>query len=316
MAATHDHHHGAHDHSHHGGHGHVHAPASFGRAFAIGIALNAAFVAVEAVAGFYGHSVALLADAGHNVSDILGLGVAWLASTLGTRSPTPRFTYGLRGSSILAALFNAVFLLVVVGALSLEAVQRLFSPQPVAGATIMIVAAAGVAVNGITAYLFAAGRHGDINIKGAYLHMAADALVSVGVIAAGGAILLTGWLWIDPVVSLVVNLVIVAGTWSLLRDSLAMSMQAVPAAIEPAEVRGFLLGCEGVAHIHDLHVWPMSTTESAITAHLVVPAGHPGDAFLNATAKQLRDRFGIGHMTLQIETSPDGECPLAPDHVV
>ena len=313
--AGHDH--GGHEHAGHShGIGHVHAPANFGRAFALGITLNGLFVVAEVVAGFYGHSVALLADAGHNVSDILSLVLAWLASWLGTRPPSARFTYGLRGSSILAAFCNAVCLLLVVGALSLEAVQRLFDPQPVAGLTVMIVAGGGVLVNGITAWLFASGRHGDINIKGAYMHMMADALVSVGVVVGGGIILLTGWLWLDPVVSLGINLVIVLGTWSLLRDSFAMSMQAVPPGIEPQAVRDYLLGCGGVVRIHDLHIWPMSTTESAMTAHIVIPAGHPGDAFLHGTAEVLRDRFGIGHMTLQIETNEDGACLLAPEHVV
>ncbi|WP_131118289.1 cation diffusion facilitator family transporter [Lichenihabitans psoromatis] len=321
-AATQPHSDHVHDYDHsHAGHnhgigGHVHAPANFGRAFAIGIGLNTAFVLVEAGAGVYGHSVALLADAGHNVSDILGLMVAWLAQSLAQRVPSQRFTYGLRGSSILAALFNAIFLLVVVGALSLEAIQRLFAPEPVAGGTVMIVAAIGVAINGLTAYLFASGRHNDINIKGAYMHMAADALVSVGVIAAGAVILLTGWLWVDPVVSLVVNAIIVAGTWGLLRDSVSMSMQAVPPSIEPAKVRRFLLDRPGVATLHDLHIWPMSTTEIAITAHLCMPAGHPGDHFLSETAVTLRDTFGIGHMTVQIEVSEDNRCLLAQDGAI
>ena len=309
---AHGHDHGAHHH----GVGHVHAPASFGRAFAIGIGLNAAFVILEAAAGFWGHSVALLADAGHNISDVLGLLVAWLASALASRSPTARFTYGLGGSSILAALFNAVFLLVAVGALSLEAIQRLSTPEPVAGGTVMAVAAAGVVVNGITAYLFASGRESDINIKAAYLHMAADALVSVGVIVAGAVILATGWLWLDPVVSLVINLVIVVGTWRLLRDSFAMAMQACPPGIDPEAVRRFLLGSQGVARMHDLHIWPMSTTQAAMTAHLFMPDGPPGDTFLTRIAGDLRKKFGIHHVTIQIETDRDTVCSLEPDHVV
>lgn len=307
MAEAHTHHHADHG-------GHVHAPASFGRAFAIGIALNAAFVVAEVVVGLGGHSVALLADAGHNCSDVLGLVVAWSATALSRRSPTARFTYGLGGSSILAVLFNAVVLLGVVGALSLEAVQRLLDPAPVQGGLVMIVAAVGVAINGITAVLFASGRHRDVNIRGAYLHMAADALVSFGVVAAGGLILLTGWLWIDPVASLIVNLVIVLGTWGLLRDSLALSLQAVPAAIDPGAVRADLAGRPGVAAVHDFHVWPMSTTETALTAHLVMPGGPPGDAFLMRAATDLRERFGIGHVTLQIEASADCACPLALGH--
>ncbi len=314
----HDHlpHEGHHDHHAHGtgGHGHNHAPASFGRAFAIGIGLNLVFVLVEVVAGLRGQSVALLADAGHNVSDILGLLVAWLASVLARRSPSSRYTYGLGSSSILAALFNALFLLVAVGALSLEAIQRLLHPELVAGGVVMVVAAVGVAVNGLTAWLFASGRHDDINIRGAYLHMASDALVSVGVVAAGAVILWTGWFWLDPLTSLVINAVIVVGTWSLLRESFAMSMQAVPTGIEPDRVRDHLVAASGVQSIHDLHIWPMSTTEIALTCHLTMPGGYPGDAFLHDTAEQLRRNFRIDHVTLQVETSLDLACPLVDGH--
>ncbi len=309
----HDHAHAAH-HAH--GPGHAHAPASFGRAFALGIGLNAAFVIAEAGAGVYGHSVALLADAGHNLSDVLGLAVAWVAHALARRAPSRRFTYGLGGSSILAALFNAVTLLLVVGALTLEAVQRLFDPGPVAGGTVMAVAAGAVAVNGVTAWLFASGRGGDLNLRGAYLHMLADALVSAGVIAAGGLILLTGWLWIDPAVSLAVNLAIVAGTWGLLREGVTLSLQAVPPGIDAAAVRRMLLDRPGVAALHDLHIWPMSTTESALTVHLLMPDGRPGDGFLTEAADLLHDRFGIGHATLQIETDPATPCRLAPEETV
>jgi cobalt-zinc-cadmium efflux system protein len=310
-----DGHHGeaGHDHAH-GGLGHVHAPARFGRAFAIGIALNTAFVAVEVVAGLGGGSVALLADAGHNVSDVLALAVAWLAAVVGRRSPSARFTYGLGSSSILAALFNALLLLFAVGALSLEAVQRLLHPAPVEGSLVMVVAAIGVAVNGVTAWLFASGRRDDINLRGAYLHMAADALVSVGVIVAGGLILWTGWTWIDPLASLAINLVIVVGTWGLLRDSFAMSMQAVPPGIEPEAVRQHLIAVPGVSAIHDLHIWPMSTTEVALTCHLTMPEGPPGDAFLHEAANALQERFRIDHVTLQIETNLDGACPLSDGH--
>ena len=230
---THDHDHNghtrAHDHSDHGhshGAGHVHAPAGFGKAFAIGVALNAGFVMIEVAYGILGNSVALLADAGHNLGDVLGLLVAWTASVLVKRAPSARFTYGLRGSSILAALFNAIFLLLTVGAISWEAIQRFSDPEPVAGKTVMIVAAIGIAINGITASLFASGRQGDLNVRGAFAHMAADALVSVGVVVAGLVILLTGWLWLDPLVSLAINAVIVWGTWGLLRDSVGMSMAA------------------------------------------------------------------------------------------
>lgn len=300
-------------------HGHapnLHAPASFGAAFAVGIALNLGFVGVEATYGFFANSVALLADAGHNLGDVLGLGAGWLASALTKRAPSGRYTYGLRGSSILAALFNAVFLMLTVGAISLEAIERLGAPEPVAGKTVMIVAAVGIVVNGVTAALFASGRKGDINLRGAFLHQASDALVSAGVVVAGLVILMTGWIWLDPVVSLTVNAVIVWGTWGLLRESLGMSMAGVPPSVEPAEVRAFLATRPGVASIHDLHVWPMSTTEIALTCHLVMPAGHPGDAFLHGLAAEITNRFKIGHSTLQIETDPNGVCALAPDEVV
>ena len=324
MSHTHDHDghdHDGHDHGHdhdHGAHrgGHVHAPASFGKAFAIGVALNVGFVVVEAVYGVLSNSMALLADAGHNLGDVLGLLVAWLASELVKRAPSDRFTYGLRGSSILAALFNAVFLLVTVGAISWEAILRLGSPEPVAERTVMIVAAIGIAVNGVTAWLFASGGKHDINLRGAFLHMASDALVSAGVVVAGLVILLTGWLWLDPVVSLAINAIIVWGTWGLLRDSLGMSMAAVPAQIDPAALRAFLSSREGVAAIHDLHVWPVSTTETALTCHLVMPAGHPGDAFLHTLAAELAKSFKIGHPTIQIEIEPQLACALAPNDVL
>jgi cobalt-zinc-cadmium efflux system protein len=304
------------DDHHHDRAVHVHAPASFGAAFAIGIALNLGFVGVEAAYGFLANSVALLADAGHNLGDVLGLGAAWLASQLTKRTPSGRFTYGLRGSSILAALFNAVFLMLTVGAISLEAIERLGAPEPVAGKTVMIVAAAGIVVNGVTAALFASGRGSDINLRGAFLHQTSDALVSAGVVVAGLVILLTGWAWLDPAVSLAVNAVIVWGIWGLLRESLGMSMAGVPASVDPAEVRDFLATRPGVASIHDLHVWPMSTTEFALTCHLVMPAGYPGDAFLHELSANIANRFHIGHSTLQIETDPDGVCALAPDEVV
>ena len=307
------HDHGGHPHDHSA---HAHAPASFGTAFAIGIALNLGFVVIEALYGLLSNSVSLLADAGHNLSDVLGLGVAWLATVLARRAPTARFTYGMRGSSILAALFNAVFLLVTVGGLSWEAIRRLGTPEPVEGKTMMAVAAIGILVNGVTAWLFASGRKDDINLKGAFLHMASDALVSVGVVAAGLLILLTGWLWIDPIVSLVINGVIVWGTWGLLRNSVGMSMAAVPAQIDPAAVRTFLSARTGVVDVHDLHIWPMSTTENALTCHLVMPNGHPGDAFLHELAGDLAKRFKINHTTVQIEVDQHLACALAPDEVV
>jgi cobalt-zinc-cadmium efflux system protein len=305
-----------HDDQDHRGRAHGHAPASFGTAFAVGIGLNLTFVAVEFSYGVLANSVALMADAGHNLSDVLGLVIAWIASVLTRRAPSSRYTYGLGGSSILAALFNAMLLLVAVGAIAWEAVLRLFHPEPVASGTVMIVATVGIIVNGVTAALFASGRKGDLNIRGAFLHMVADAAVSAGVVVAALTILYTGWLWLDPLASLVIVGVIVWGTWSLLRDSLAMSVDAVPASIDPQAVRSYLASCAGVTAVHDLHIWPLSTTESALTAHLVFPGGHPGDEFLAVAASELRQRFGIGHTTLQIEISEETACHLAPDHVV
>jgi cobalt-zinc-cadmium efflux system protein len=320
MAHSHQDHH-VHAHEDQSGHvhgpdAHVHAPASFGTAFAIGIGLNTAFVVLEVIFGFASNSMALIADGGHNLSDVLGLIVAWVAVMLSKRAPSARFTYGLRGSSILAALFNAMFLLVAVGAIGWEAIQRLMNPEPVAGVTVMVVAAAGIFVNGITAYLFASGRKGDLNIRGAYMHMAADAVVSAGVVVAGIVILFTGWVWLDAATSLVISAVIVWGTWGLLRDSAAMSLSAVPPGIDAGAVRGYLERCAGVVQVHDLHIWPMSTTEVALTCHMVIPAGSPGDAYLMEVAHKLKHDFGIQHATLQVETDPNTPCALAPDHVV
>jgi len=296
--------------------GHDHAPASFGRAFLIGSILNIGFVLVEASYGIAANSVALLADAGHNLSDVLGLLIAWSAATLTKRGPSKHYTYGLRRSSILAALFNAVFLLVAIGAIGYEAVQRLAAPQPVAGRTVVIVAAIGIVINGVTALLFASGRKGDINIRGAFLHMAADAAVSAGVVVAGLAIAYTGWLWLDPATSLVIVAVILAGTWGLLRDSLAMSLDRVPTTISPGAVETALSGLPGVTRVHDLHIWPMSTTEVALTCHLVMPAGCPGDAFLHDTTAMLHDRFQIGHSTIQVERDEAEACLQAPAEAV
>ena len=307
--------HGGHAHGH-GASAHADPPTGFGAAFAIGVALNLGFVALEAAYGLIAGSVALLSDAGHNFGDVLGLTAAWLASVLVRRAPSTRFTYGLRGSSILAALFNSVFLMLTVGAISWEAILRLAAPAPVAGKTVMAVAAIGIVINGLTAWLFASGRADDINLRGAFLHMASDTFVSAGVVVAGLVILLTGWLWLDPLASLAVNLVIVGGTWGLLRDALGMSMAAVPMSVEPAEVREFLAARSGVSAVHDLHVWPISTTETALTCHLVMPAGHPGDPFLHALTAELAARFRIGHATIQIEIDPDIACALAPDDAV
>ncbi|WP_326525124.1 cation diffusion facilitator family transporter [Sphingomonas sp.] len=299
MGASHNH-----DHAH--GHGHSHAPKDFGRAFAIGTALNLGFVIVEGTFGILADSVALLADAGHNLSDVLGLLIAWGAATLAKRPASARYTFGLKSSSILAALANAILLLLAVGAILWETLRRLGDPPPVQGMTVVVVATIGIAINVGTALLFARGRHGDLNIRGAYLHMAVDALVSAGVVVAGLLILWTGFVWIDPLVSLVIVGVILWGTWGLFRDSLGMALQAVPPGIDPAKVAATLEGLPGVARLHDLHIWPMSTTENALTAHLVMPGGHPGDAFLNDLQHRLDHDFGIGQATVQIETGEDG----------
>lgn len=302
-----------HDHTHHDL---EHAPASFGRAFAIGILLNLGFVITEASYGWISNSVALLADAGHNFSDVIGLAVAWLASILVRTAPNARFSYGLRGTSILAALFSAVILLLAVGAIAWEAVQRFASPQPVASHTVMIVAGIGIVINGVTALLFASGAKTDINLRGAFLHMTADALVSVGVVLAALLIGLTQWFWLDPLTSLAISAVIVWTTWSLLRDSLSMANAAVPAHIDPVKVRDHLRRQIGVIGVHDLHIWPISTTETALTCHLVMPGGTPGDAFLHDLSAALARLFKIGHATIQIETDPSLACALAPDDVV
>ncbi|NYT40537.1 cation transporter [Sphingomonas sp. R-74633] len=307
MAAHHDHNHAHHGHGHHG---HSHAPADFGRAFAIGTALNLAFVAVEGAAGFLTHSMALLADAGHNLSDVLGLLIAWGGAELAKRPASRRFTYGLRGSSILAALTNAVLLFVAVGAILLEAIQRLQEPRDVPGLTVMLVAGVGIVINLSTALLFARGRDGDVNIRGAYLHMAADAAVSAGVVIGGGLILFTGAEWIDPVISLAIVAVILWSSWGLFTESLTMALQAVPKGIDPEAVERALAALPGVARVHDLHIWPMSTTEAALTAHLVMPGGHPGDAFLIALQHRLAHDFRIDHTTVQIELGDGAECRL------
>jgi cobalt-zinc-cadmium efflux system protein len=282
-------------------HPHHHGPAEFSRAFAIGIALNLGFVVVEAVYGWRVGSLALLADAGHNLSDVAGLVLAWAASLAAGRQPDHRHTYGWQRASILAAFANAVLLLVAMGSLLWEATHRLQSPVPTDGVTIMAIAAIGVLVNGATAALFMAGSKTDMNIRGAFLHMAADALVSLGVVASGALYLWTGWAWLDPVTSMAVALVIIAGTWSLFRQSLHLLFDGVPESVVLADVDALLRTQPGVADVHDLHVWAMSTTDIALSAHLVMPDGHPGDAFLEQLAHQLHDRFEITHPTIQIE---------------
>jgi len=308
MPGAHHHNH-SHDHMH--GH-HHHAPASFGRAFAIGIVLNSAFVIIEATYGMLSGSMALVADAGHNLSDVLNLAIAWGASILAARPPSARFTYGYKSSSILAALFNAALLLVALGAILVETIRRLIEPAPVAAGLVMIVAAIGIAINTVTALLFLRGRDSDINIRGAYMHMAADAAVSAGVVAAGFLIAVTGAWWIDPVTSLVIVGIIAAGTWGLLKDAVKMGLHGVPAAVDEHKVEHYLAALPGVSAVHDLHIWPMSTTETAMTAHLVIPAGHPGDAFLNDLADTLAHDFAICHSTVQVETADHAGHGCAP----
>lgn len=301
-------------HSH--DHAHSHAPESFDRAFAIGIVLNTAFVMVEAGAGFWYGSMALVADAGHNLSDVLSLLIAWAASAAARRPPSERFTYGLKSSSILAAMANAALLLVALGAIAIETFRRLFDPAPVEPGAIMIVAGIGIVINTATALMFMRGRKQDLNIRGAYLHMAADAAVSAGVVIAGLLIAFTGWLWVDPVAGLVIVAIIAIGTWGLLKDSVKMALLAVPDSIDMPRVRQFLAGFPGVAAVHDLHIWPMSTTETALTAHLVMPEGHPGDIFLHDLAHRLDHDFGIHHATVQVELSPEAGCALEREDTV
>ncbi len=320
--SDHDHHHG-HDHAHGAahaqgaghGHGHGHAPKDFGLAFAVGTTLNLGFVVAEVIYGLLANSIALVADAGHNLGDVLGLVMAWVATILARRSPSMTHTYGLRRGTILAALANAVLLLVTIGGIFIEGIRRLIHPAAVDSATIMAVAAIGIAVNGVTAWLFASGRKGDINLRAAFMHMAADALVSLGVVVAGAIILFTGWSWLDPLTSIVIAGMILIGTWGLLRDSVGMSLDAVPAGINSADVTRFLQQQPGVVAIHDLHIWPMSTTETALTCHCLMPAGHPGDQFLVELAQELHHRFSIGHATIQVEVNADIACVLQPDHV-
>jgi len=290
------------DHSHAS---HSRVPANFNTAFAIGIGLNTAYVLFEVAFGILSHSLALLADAGHNVSDVLGLLLAWGASAMAKSVPTKRRTYGLRSTSILAALFNAILLLISVGAIAWEAVRRFKVPTEVSASTVIWVSLLGIAINSATALMFISGRKNDLNIRGAFLHMAADAAISAGVVLAGVAILWTGVHWIDPVVSLLICAVIVWGTWDLLRESVNLALQAVPKEIEPDTVERYLAQLPGIAKVHDLHIWAMSTTEAALTAHLVKPDGKLDDPLLEQIQNELQDRFGIGHMTVQLEC---GNC--------
>jgi cobalt-zinc-cadmium efflux system protein len=300
---AHSHHHHGHDHAAHthGGHPHHAAPGDHGRAFVIAITLNTIFVAVELVYGFIADSTALIADAGHNLSDVLGLALAWGASILSRRMPSNRYTYGLRSTSILAALANSVLLMFISGAIALEALHR-FAAAPAVGAlTVTWVAGAGIIVNGASAWLFMRGSSGDLNIRGAYLHMLADAVVSLAVVGVGLAMMATGWYWLDPLISLIIVAVIVVGTWRMLRESVQLVLSAVPAHIDLSGVENYLRHCPGVLDIHDLHIWGMSTTESALTVHLVMPEGYPGDDFMDEISRTLQQRFGVHHSTLQVE---------------
>jgi cobalt-zinc-cadmium efflux system protein len=312
MHDHHDHHH--HDHRH-GAMGHVHAPANVGATFAIATALNFGLVAAQVFYGIAANSMALIADAAHNFADAIGLLIAWGAHVLARTAPTRRYTYGFRSMSILSALLNGAILLVATGAIVWEGILRLAEPGEVQGSLVIVVATAGILVNGVSAWLLARGQRGDLNIRGAFLHLIGDAAVSAGVVLAGVAILFTGWNWIDPVTSLVVSTVIVWAAWGLIAEAAKLSLAAVPAGIEPGAVKDFLELLPGVTEVHDLHIWAMSTTETALTAHLVMPQSHEGDEFLLKVCDTLQHRFKIGHTTLQVEREA-GVCKLAPDHVV
>jgi cobalt-zinc-cadmium efflux system protein len=311
MAHQHDYHDDSHAHGHAG---HGHAPESFGFAFAVGVALNTAFVVAELVFGYAANSLALISDAVHNFSDVIALLLAWVAGWLARKQPTEQHTYGYRRASILAALVNAGLLLIAVGGIAVEAVARIEEPAAVAVGTVVVVAALGIVVNGFTALLFMRGRHGDLNIRGAFLHMAADAAVSLGVVVAALVIMLTGWQWLDPAISLGIAAIVLASGSGLARDSVNLALDGVPRSIELAGVRDYLGRLEGVTEVHDLHVWAMSTNETALTVHLVRPGGYD-DSFLHGVCDELSHRFRIQHATLQIEAGSD-VCRLAPDEVV
>jgi cobalt-zinc-cadmium efflux system protein len=288
-------------HGHDHGGGHSHAPANYGTAFAIGVTLNLGFVIAEVIYGRLAHSLALVADAGHNLSDVLGLLLAWGAIMLSRRRPTKERTYGFRRSSILAALINAAVLLISVGAIAWEAVGRLSAPNAVEGKTVIYVSAVGILINGATALMFMRGRKSDLNIRGAFMHMTADAVIALGVAVAGVVILYTGWLWLDPVASLIIVALIVYGTWGLLRDSVNLALDAVPEGIDVDAINEYLSGLPTCVEVHDVHIWGMNTTEAALTAHLVMEQSVCDDAMLAKTANELHEKFGIEHTTLQVE---------------
>jgi cobalt-zinc-cadmium efflux system protein len=298
-------------------HEHNHAPANFDRAFTIGIALNVILVITQVIYGLSAHSIALLADAGHNLGDVMGLVLGFGATIMARRLPTKRHTYGLRRASILAALINGAVLLLASGGIAWEALRRLSHPEPVAGGIVAAVAGVAILVNGGTALLFISGQKADINIRGAFLHMAADAGVSLGVLLAGMGIYFTGWQWLEPAMSMLVVAAIIAGTWSLLREALRLSLDGVPVGIDPEEVQTYLENLPGVTEVHDLHIWGMSTTETALTAHLVLPGLTDDDALLARACVELHNRFGIEHATLQLEHGDGAHpCSLAPVDVV
>jgi len=311
----HDHGHHSGHHAHHHGHHHGTTPASFGTAFAIGTALNLAFALVELGVGFFANSLALISDALHNFSDVICLLLAWGAAWLATWRPTASRTYGYRRASILAALGNAALLFAATGAILTEATRRLFAPEPIAAGTVLWVAALGIVINTATALMFMRGRAHDLNLRGAFLHMAGDAVVSLGVVIAALLIGATGWLWLDPAVSVAIAAVILIATWGLTRDALNLALDAVPAGIDRHAVEAYLAGLPGVTEVHDLHIWAMSTTETALTAHLVRPNAGLDDRLLAAAAHELDQRFGIRHATMQVEAG-EGECRLAPAHVI
>lgn len=314
LAHDDDHNHDDHNHDHGGS---DHAPLDFGRAFAIAAALNVGLVVAQVAFGVIANSVALIADAGHNLGDVLGLLLAWGAHGMARWRPTQRYTYGFRSASILVALLNGVVLMVATGAIAWEALRRLAGTADVAGVTVMIVAAVGIVVNGASAWLLMAGRKGDLNVRGAFLHLLGDAAISFGVVVAGAAIYVTGWNWLDPVASLVISVLIVWGTWGLLRESVMMSLDAVPQGIDRSSVEDYLRELPGVSEVHDLHIWAMSTTETAMTAHLVRPGAGLDDRLLHEVCHELDRRFRISHATLQVEAGDtEHECRLAPDHVI